>query len=340
MNGGSINANGSEYGAYATETVTINGGSIYANGYVGGIYTFGTITVNGGSIHANGHNDGMRSDNLSINGGKVEASSIYSVYDISLGWTNTDDYIHANYYVNNYGAVFVKSGQSFYYEYGGEHVIVSDTLDFEQISAIMGKTLRPRFVNYMDGEGEMHICTDYTMLTGNETTLDAGWYAVDSDITYHSNLTIGGDVNLILCNGKTMTLGTDEIGNGGIKSSENNDGGNLIVYGQCLIPEVAGTLNADVNRFPQFESGFNYREATPTGEWNAIRCQTTPNTAAMSLPAIRIGMPSKPATSRLTAAVFMPTDLRMAFLHIASPSVAAASMLTEEKRMVSGPMEA
>ena len=271
MNGGSINANGSEYGAYATETVTINGGSIYANGYVGGIYTFGTITVNGGSIHANGHNDGMRSDNLSINGGKVEASSIYSVYDISLGWTNTDDYIHANYYVNNYGAVFVKSGQSFYYEYGGEHVIVSDTLDFEQISAIMGKTLRPRFVNYMDGEGEMHICTDYTMLTGNETTLDAGWYAVDSDITYHSNLTIGGDVNLILCNGKTMTLGTDEIGNGGIKSSENNDGGNLIVYGQCLIPEVAGTLNADVNRFPQFESGFNYREATPTGEWNAIR---------------------------------------------------------------------
>ncbi|MBO7616507.1 MAG: carbohydrate-binding domain-containing protein, partial [Bacteroidales bacterium] len=118
-----------------------------------------------------------------------------------------------------------------------ENVIVSGTLDEDQIDAIGGKTLRPHFVNYMDGEGEMHICTDFTVLTGDETTLDAGWYVADSDLAYDHTLTLNGDVTLILCDGKTMTVNPDS-GNSIIGAWNYT----LTVYGQTLDSETAGTL--------------------------------------------------------------------------------------------------
>ena len=91
-------------------------------------------------------------------------------------------------------------------------------------------------VNYIDGDGEMHICTDYTALTGNETMLDAGWYVVKNDLAYSHTLTLNGDVTLILCNGMTMTVAPD--------SGKGIDGfqSNLTIYGQSL-DSIAGTLN-------------------------------------------------------------------------------------------------
>ena len=98
---------------------------------------------------------------------------------------------------------------------------------------------------YIDGNGEYHTCNNYTVLTGGqgETTLEGGWYVVDSDITYSNDngfpaLTLNGDVTLILCNGKTMTVTSDDYGIRGNSHS-------LTLYGQSLDPNVAGTLNVN-----------------------------------------------------------------------------------------------
>ena len=49
-------------------------------------------------------------------------------------------------------------------------------------------------------------------LTGGEaTTLDAGWYVVNSDITYTGKITLAGDVNLILADGCTMSVTAGEL---------------------------------------------------------------------------------------------------------------------------------
>lgn len=58
---------------------------------------------------------------------------------------------------------------------------------------------------------ETRICTDYIRLNERASNdLEAGkWYVVDSDMTIGKRLTIScGTVNLILCNGKTLTLGS------------------------------------------------------------------------------------------------------------------------------------
>ena len=120
---GNVIVNSQDHNAFYTDSFIINGGSIHASGRTDGIY------------------DGIYSDNLTINGGKVEANKI-SVWNITLGWTNADDYIRIGSY--NGGTVSVKSGQSFYYENNdGHQVIVSDTLNTDQVNAIAGKTLRP-----------------------------------------------------------------------------------------------------------------------------------------------------------------------------------------------------
>ena len=71
-------------------------------------------------------------------------------------------------------------------------------------------------------------------LGGGETTLNAGWYVVNSDVTYTGQITLGGNVNIILCDGKTMTISSDMDGISG------NNGGTLTIYGQTL---GTGTLD-------------------------------------------------------------------------------------------------
>lgn len=75
-----------------------------------------------------------------------------------------------------------------------------------------------------------------TPLTGNETTLAAGWYVVNEDIDYAtvSNyivLSATGDVKLILANGKTMNIGSAKspVDANGIRFST---AATLAIYGQ------------------------------------------------------------------------------------------------------------
>ena len=95
-------------------------------------------------------------------------------------------------------------------------------------------------INYVDANGASRS-HEATILTGsdNSTTLAPGWYAVNSDVTYNGQLQFSnGDVYLILCNDKTLT----------ITSSSSNAlqvEGNLTIYSQCAtIDQKLGALKA------------------------------------------------------------------------------------------------
>ena len=178
INGGNINAKGRDlYAIRARDVMTINGGSIHANGGEYCIYVDDIMTINGGNIKAINENHGIWVNaDFTINGGKLEASKIWTTWgNLTLGWTNTDDYIHANY---NVEGITVKSGQAFYYD---NNVIVCGTLNNSQIHALSGKTLRPYIVpttvtkdiaGYGTGDGGWQLIASPLQGTISPTTID------------------------------------------------------------------------------------------------------------------------------------------------------------------------
>ena len=88
-------------------------------------------------------------------------------------------------------------------------------------------------ISYIDADGTTQQCTNYTVLTGNSSggaNLSAGWYVVNSNITYTGTVNLGGDVNIILCDGYTMNVGTTEnpVSSNGIYGS----GHSINIYAQ------------------------------------------------------------------------------------------------------------
>ena len=65
-------------------------------------------------------------------------------------------------------------------------------------------------LSYLNDEGQTRQCADYTVLTGSETELDAGWYVADGTLNYSEQITLNGDVHLILKDGAVINVGTEE----------------------------------------------------------------------------------------------------------------------------------
>jgi len=95
-------------------------------------------------------------------------------------------------------------------------------------------------VYYLDGDGVLkNTATDGidgndtpTVLTGSETSLAAGWFVVNHDITFTSTITYDGDIHIILVDGFTMNVGTSvsKLTSTGIEP--NNFTGTVTIYGQ------------------------------------------------------------------------------------------------------------
>ena len=106
------------------------------------------------------------------------------------------------------------------------------------VAGIFTTLLLPLPVSYIDENGETQQCTDYLWLTGTETTLGAAgqetWYVVDSDVSF-TDLTINGDIHLILVDGKTMNLNHEQ----GFVTLWGQ--ANLTIYGQT---NGTGTLSS------------------------------------------------------------------------------------------------
>ena len=203
--------------------ITINNSNVTAMGTARyGIYAeySGNILLNGGKITATGNNCGIYAENGNI----------------TLGWTNPTDYIYANSYSTNGTLTLTKTFIDEYGQtYSGTIAMVSGAY------AIDGKTLYPYSENavpYLDENGQQRYCVAYTTLTGTETELGTAgqetWYVVDSDVSF-TDLTINGDIHLILVDGKTMNLNHEQ----GFVTLWGQ--ANLTIYGQT---NGTGTLSS------------------------------------------------------------------------------------------------
>ena len=86
------------------------------------------------------------------------------------------------------------------------------TMPDENVTIGATFTKTPVTTSYVDADGTLHENVTAMPLDNSMTTLTAGWYVVNEDVNYTSMITLDGDVNLILGDGKTMTVtntGTD-----------------------------------------------------------------------------------------------------------------------------------
>ena len=60
-------------------------------------------------------------------------------------------------------------------------------------------------VTYLDENGTGQTCSTYTTMTDGSSSLTAGWYVVSNDVTIADRISVSGTVNLILCDGATLT---------------------------------------------------------------------------------------------------------------------------------------
>ena len=99
-------------------------------------------------------------------------------------------------------------------------------------TAALLSTGQPVTVAYINADGTPGEASAIA-LDGTETSLAAGWYFVGKDIDYTATVTLDGDVNLILADGKTMNIGTsgNRISGCGI-ARENGGDQALTIYGQ------------------------------------------------------------------------------------------------------------
>ena len=196
------------------------GATVTASGYIGIRCTDDFIAFNfdndftfsGGQLTATGNSEGIWADN-----------------DITLSCTNATDFIQASSYRSVYGAVKIADGKALTDGTEASNGMngYSGTLTNEQITAIGGKTLRRAVItSYVDASGTLHENVIAIPLDNTMTTLAAGWYVVNENVDYTGKITLGGDVNIILADGKTMS------------ASGNNHGiygdGPLTIYGQAL----------------------------------------------------------------------------------------------------------
>ena len=84
--------------------------------------------------------------------------------------------------------------------------------------------------SYVDASGTLHENVIAIPLDNTMTTLAAGWYVVNSNVTYTSGITTTGNVTLILGDGCTMSFGTENAKlDATIMECQSR---NLTIYGQ------------------------------------------------------------------------------------------------------------
>ena len=93
-------------------------------------------------------------------------------------------------------------------------------------------------VSYLDEDGQVQTCSDYTCISTDTTKWNSGWYVAAGTVTINSRITVTGNVNLILTDGCTLTV------NGGIQVA---DGNSLIIYAQSTEEKKMGILTAQAN---------------------------------------------------------------------------------------------
>lgn len=115
---------------------------------------------------------------------------------------------------------------------------------FQLAEVYMSGVKGPDPIPYMDWNGTELVektgddaCIKYGVINSGSTALNAGWYVLNSDVVITDNIVIFGDIKLILCDGKTLTVNND----GNMDGFSFRNGGALTIYGQS-----GGTGKLDV----------------------------------------------------------------------------------------------
>ena len=201
------------------------GATVTANGYIG-------IRCKDNFDEFNVTND------FTFSGGQLTATGsggngIWADNDITLSCTNATDFIQASSYSSAFGAVKIAEGNALTDGTEASNGMngYSGTLTYEQRTAIGGKTLhRAVTTSYVEASGTLHENVIAIPLDDTMTTLAAGWYVVNENVDYTGQITLSGDVKLILGDGCTMSFGKKgEPLFATIMECQNN---NLNIYGQ------------------------------------------------------------------------------------------------------------
>lgn len=102
-------------------------------------------------------------------------------------------------------------------------ILLSVILVFSLFTVIPSTASASTSIRYIDENGDSQRANGVTEVTSSTTAFSAGWYAVTADTEIGSRITCQGDVELILCDGATLTAAK------GISVKENNS---LTIYGQ------------------------------------------------------------------------------------------------------------
>ena len=199
----SVTASGSNQIAVRVGNYVQTGATVTASGFIGirccddfdGNVT-NAFTFSGGQLTATGTSDGIRVDNT-----------------ITLSCTNASDFIQSSSYdVLSGGTIKVADGKALTDGTEASNGMngYSGTLTDEQRTAIGGKTLhRAVTTSYVEASGTLHENVIAIPLDNTMTTLAAGWYVVNENVDYTGQITLSGDVKLILGDGCTMSFGKE-----------------------------------------------------------------------------------------------------------------------------------
>ena len=205
----------------------------------------GSYVQTGAMVTANGH-IGIRcmdnfdefnvTNDFTFSGGQLTATGsggdgIWADNDITLSCTNATDFILASSYD---GTIKVAEGKALTDGTEASNGMngYSGTLTNEQTTAIGGKTLhRAVTTSYVEASGTLHENVIAIPLDNTMTTLAAGWYVVNENVDYTGTITLGGNVNLILGDGCTMSVNQTVSNAEALFVSANAP---LTIYGQTL----------------------------------------------------------------------------------------------------------
>ncbi len=120
-----------------------------------------------------------------------------------------------------------------------------------------GETKSVKYLNYVGGSAVFAEATanNATQITSSSTSLSAGWYYVEGNVTINSTVTLYDDTHLILCDGATLTITPPSEKNGidlGYNltiyaQSSGNYAGKLIVNSDYFGIHRIGSCNLTVN---------------------------------------------------------------------------------------------
>lgn len=112
-------------------------------------------------------------------------------------------------------------------------------------------------ISYLDATGTQQSCTTYTTVESSSTSWNSGWYVVSSSTTIADRITVSGTVNLILCDGATLTAS---------KGITVGSSATFNIYAQTNDEATMGALVADgTNDKPNWYAGIGGVENADAG---------------------------------------------------------------------------